>query len=165
MLQKTFLISAVLIGVSMPASAQVADDYSAISAKLSAKAELALSAGDAIAAQADFERALVADPANVGAMIGLGKSHEAVGRTGKGLRYYRLALDMEPNYIPALEAQALAFIKAGFADRASANLTILERLCPETCSARESVAKAINMHTTKLAENTVLDSVKDSKEQ
>jgi len=160
MLQKTLLISAIVIGFTMPASAQVADDYSAISVKFSAKAEQALNAGDAIAAQADYERALVADPANVNAMIGLGKSHEATGRTGKGLRYYRLALDMEPNYIPALEAQAIAFLKTGFADRASANLMILERLCPETCGAREAVAEAINAHTTKLAENTVIDSEK-----
>ena len=165
MLQKTFLISAIIVGFTMPASAQVADDYSAISSKLTAKAVTALSAGDVLTAQTNFERALVADPANVDAMVGLGKAHEAVGRTGKGLRYYRLALDMEPNYIPALEAQAIAFIKAGFADRASANLTVLERLCPETCGAREKVAQAINENLDKMAANTTEAKTEKTDEQ
>lgn len=131
----------------------VAQDYEAISASFAEAAQMALEKGDLLTAQAHFERALVANPDNVDAMIGLGKAHEAAGRTGKGLRQYRLALEMEPNYKPALLAQALAFIKVDEVERASANLAILERLCAGGCREIESVRSAIDNHIAS-AENT-----------
>jgi tetratricopeptide (TPR) repeat protein len=129
--------------VASTAFAQVGEKYAVISKQLVDKANVELSAEKASDAQLLFERALVADPANTAALLGLGRAHEAQGRIGRGLKYYRQALEITPNDVVALEAQALAFLKREMFDRADGNRAKLVRLCPNGCEALESVETAI----------------------
>ncbi|RMB08524.1 tetratricopeptide repeat protein [Eilatimonas milleporae] len=125
---------------------QTASKFQALSKDLTTEATSALSAADAERAQGLYERALVADPANVQALIGLGRAHEAQGRVGRSLKYYRHALELEPNELTALEAQALAFLKRDLVDRAKRNRDKLARLCLTGCTALTSVDEALSQY-------------------
>lgn len=128
---------------------QVDAKYQHVSSQLVAEAKAALSMENADDAQYLFERALVANPANTEALLGLGRAHEAQGRVGKGLKYYRQALEIEPNDVKALEAQALAFLKREMFDRADNNRAKLARLCPKGCKALDTVEVAIEAYLAK----------------
>jgi len=149
-LKKFMLVAGLLAFSNLGVSAsQVGDKYASISSQLVVQAEVELSSDHATDAQLLFERALVANPANIRALLGLGRAHEAQGRIGKGLKYYRQALEIEPNDIPALEAQALAFLKREMFDRADVNRDKLARLCPSGCEALEHVDVAIEAYLAK----------------
>lgn len=143
MLRSKFLSLGLVVWFSVSSMAFAQDNLEAVSQKFMSVAETALSNGAFEDAQVNFERALVADPANIQAMVGLGKAHEAAGRVGKGLRLYRMALEADPNHITALAAQSLAFLKVSEPVRASANLALLERLCVKGCSELAEVRDAI----------------------
>lgn len=128
---------------------QVDSKYQHVSSRLVSEAKAALSIEKIDDAQYLFERALVANPANTDALLGLGRAHEAQGRVGKGLKYYRQALEIEPNDVKALEAQALAFLKREMFDRADNNRAKLARLCPKGCEALDSVEVAIEAYLAK----------------
>ncbi|MFC4348341.1 tetratricopeptide repeat protein [Kordiimonas lipolytica] len=144
-MRKSNLLLAIGLGAMMalPAAAQTSDKHQSLSRELVAQATVALRADKATDARLLFERALVADPANVAALVGLGQVAEAQGLTGRGLKYYRRALEVEPNHKMALEAQALAFLKRDMADRAENNREKLARLCLKGCDALTSVTAAL----------------------
>ena len=144
MIRTGFIVLVMSIGLSVASQAQTAEKYHKISDIYITKAQEALSAGNAKDAQALYERALVADPSSVKALVGLGKAHTEQGRTGRGLKYYRFALEVTPNNKPALVEQSLAFIKKGNIDRATSNQLILERLCSEGCAELSAVNAAID---------------------
>ncbi|WP_286831123.1 MULTISPECIES: tetratricopeptide repeat protein [Kordiimonas] len=129
--------------MALPAAAQTSNKFQSLSRELVAQATVALHAEKPGDARLLFERALVADPANVAALVGLGQTAEAQGLTGRGLKYYRRALEIEPNHKVALEAQALAFLKRDMADRAEGNRDKLARLCMNGCEALTSVTSAL----------------------
>lgn len=137
------------IAIAGPVTAT--DKYRDTSRILVSEASMALASEKAEDAQLLFERALVADPANLEALVGLGKSHEAQGRVGRGLKYYRQALAIDPNAHAALEAQALAFLKRDMVDRAQINLDKLSRLCTSGCDALSAVEAALDSHVAKSA--------------
>ncbi|MCK0069816.1 tetratricopeptide repeat protein [Kordiimonas laminariae] len=141
-----------------PAFAQTNEKYKQVSEKYVAEANVALKSENNAQAQVLFERAIVANPANVTALIGLGQTHEAEGRIGRSLKYYRHALEIEPNALPALEAQALAFLKRDMIDRAESNLSKLSRLCPNGCKALDTVETSIEGYKARKADE-------DQKEQ
>lgn len=144
---KNFIFCAALVAIiSLPAAAETEPKYQNISRQLVAEANIAMNADHATDAQLLFERALTADPANTEALLGLGRSHEAQGQVGRGLKYYRLALEIEPNDQVALEAQAVAFLKREMLDRADANREKLVRLCPSGCKALDSVESALEAY-------------------
>ncbi|NVJ70740.1 MAG: hypothetical protein HWE08_10330 [Alphaproteobacteria bacterium] len=147
-MRKSNLIVALCMGtmLALPAAAQTADKYQSLSRQLVSQAQMALDSEQAAEARVLFERALVANPANVTAMIGLGRTAEAQGLTGRGLRYYRRALEIEPNNRGALEAQALAFLKRDRADRAEDNREKLARLCLKGCEALNVVTAALDAY-------------------
>lgn len=125
------------------AAFQTNDKYKQVSDKLVADANTALNSADKETAQTLFERALVADPANVAALLGLGRSHEAQDRIGKGLKYYRHALEVEPNNLTAIEVQSYAFLKQDLVDEAGDNLEKLKMLCRGGCETLDRVDEAI----------------------
>ncbi len=143
MIRTAFITLVMLLGLSAVSHAQTAEKYQKISSTYVEKAMATLNAGDAAAAQALFEKALVADPANVKALVGLGRAHSEQGRVGRGLKYYRFALEVTPNHKPALAEQSLAFIKRGNIDRATSNQLVLERLCGDGCAELTTVNLAI----------------------
>ena len=130
-------------------SASANDKYKDTSQVLVSEASMALVSEKAEDAQLLFERALVAHPANLEALVGLGKSHEAQGRVGRGLKYYRQALAIDPNARAALEAQALAFLKRDMVDRAESNRDKLARLCSAGCEALTVVEAALDGYVAK----------------
>lgn len=157
---KSLLSVALAACVSFSVSAQSDTKYLKVSQHLVAQANAALENERYPDAQFLYERALVASPANITALIGLGRSHEGQGRVGKGLKYYRQALEIEPNDQRALEVQALAFLKRDMTDRADNNRDKLARLCINGCEALASVETAIEAYkvskmekTTTIAEN------------
>jgi len=126
--------------------AQTLPKYREISKQLVIEAKLALTSSKPETALLLFERAIVADPANTQALLGLGRTHELEGRVGRGLKYYRQALEIEPNDKFALRDQALAFLKQDLMDRADGNRAKLARLCPNGCEALERVEVALKAH-------------------
>lgn len=150
-MQKSFglLVPLALGGLlAMGGAATATDKYKDTSRELVVQAHVALTSESAEDAQLLFERALVANPANLQALIGLGKSHEAQGRVGRGLKYYRQALSIDPNAFTALEAQALAFLKRDMVERAEANRDKLARLCTGGCGELDTVDTAIKGYQT-----------------
>jgi len=146
LINKLFFAASLIAVVSTPSFSQTDVKYQNISRQLVAEAAMALEAEKVSDAQLLYERALVADPANTNALLGLGRSHEVQGRVGRGLKYYRQALEIEPNDKAALEVQALAFLKREMLDRADANRAKLARLCPEGCTALDTVETALEAY-------------------
>ena len=141
---RNLLIATALVGVlATPSFAQTAEKYQELSAQFVTEASRAMTSEQSKEAQSLYERALVANPANIDALIGLGKAHEAQGRIGSGLKYYRKALELEPNDKNALEYQALAFLKRNLRARAESNRDKLASLCTEGCEELDVVASAI----------------------
>ncbi len=161
MRKMTGLLASVSIAGSLLFAGTVAanDKYKDLSVQLVREAGVALVAERVGDAQFLYERALVADPANIDALIGLGKTHEASGKVGRGLKYYRQALAIDPNAFPALEAQAVAFLKRDMVDRAEANREKLARLCVAGCEALENVDVAIEGYR---AEKAAADTLADA---
>lgn len=151
---KVLLSISVAAGLSVPLVAQSETKFQKVSGQLVAQANVALDSAQFEDAQLLYERALVAAPANTAALIGLGRSHEGQGRVGKGLKYYRRALEIEPNDQRALEVQALAFLKRDMKDRADNNREKLARLCANGCAALASVETAIEAYQVDKSEQT-----------
>lgn len=151
---KVLLPISVVAAMSVSVLAQSDNKFEKVSQDLVAQANTALGTEQFADAQFLYERALVAQPANITALIGLGKSHEGQGRLGKGLKYYRQALEIEPNDQTALEVQALAFLKRDMMDRADDNRDKLARLCANGCPALASVETAIEAYQVSKAEKT-----------
>ena len=76
-----------------------------------------------------FETALLADPRNVNAYIGLAQIAQAQTMPGKAVGLYREALELEPDNRTALSGQGVALIERGAVERARQNLARLETLC------------------------------------
>lgn len=151
-LKVTALTGMVVFSAAISAQVTADDKYINVSKTLVSQAVTAQKSDKAAEAQILFERALVADPANLQALIGLGKTHEAQGRVGRGLKYYRQALAIDPNEHIALEAQAVAFLKRDLVERAEANRAKLERLCTDGCKALDAVSGALDSYRAEKAE-------------
>jgi len=147
---KKILVAVSLVALfSVPIQASSDTKYINVSRQLVAEANVALQAEQVEDAKLLFERALVAYPANTNALLGLGRTHEAKGEIGRGLKYYRQALEIEPNDQGLLEIQALAFLKREMLDRADANRAKLVRLCPNSCTELETVESALKAYLAK----------------
>lgn len=142
----TALVGALVISLALSGQSSADSKYKDVSKILVREAQMAQKADKVVEAQTLFERALVADPANLNALIGLGKTHEAQGRVGRGLKYYRQALAIDPNEHVALEAQAVAFLKRDMVERAEANREKLVRLCADGCAALDKVTVALGTY-------------------
>ncbi|MFQ5347258.1 MAG: hypothetical protein ACE5ED_05360 [Rhodothalassiaceae bacterium] len=122
----------------------VAPAYEKASRLLLDEGKAALDAGDAKKALRAFETALVADPANVAAIVAIGRAHEALGQRPQGLGYYRRALEIDPMNRAALAAEALALIAEGRIEDAEKDAARLEKLCgAENCPEFATVRKAL----------------------
>ena len=91
----------------------------------------------------NFEGALAVDPRNRRAYIGLARAAEADGLPGRAVRYYREALQIDPNDLTALELQGLALVERGAKARAEENLLRVNALCNAPCPAADRLSAAI----------------------
>lgn len=103
----------------------------------------ALGKGQAAAAVGEFETALAIDPKNRKAYIGIAKAMQAQGLHGSAVKYYREALQLDPNDLSALEGQGVALAQRGAKTRAQANLDRIRQLCKTDCAEARKVAGAI----------------------
>ncbi len=103
----------------------------------------ALGKGQAAAAVGEFETALAIDPKNRKAYIGIAKAMQAQGLHGSAVKYYREALQLDPNDLSALGEQGVALAQRGAKTRAQANLDRIRQLCKTDCAEARKVAGAI----------------------
>ncbi len=130
--------------IALPGLAQAsASAINADSQRLTLDANAQLSARQSVAAADLYEAALAADPKNVAAYIGLGRVYESLGLPGKALSYYREALEVEPNNLDALEAQAAGLIGKGKLPQAQLNLDRIRKVCKSDCAAARRVSLLI----------------------
>lgn len=105
--------------------------------------EALLAAGQRQAAVDAFEAALAADPRNIRAYLGLAKAAEADGLPGKAVRFYREALQIDPNDVTALELQGNVLMVRGATARAESNLERLKAVCEKPCAPADRLAATI----------------------
>lgn len=100
----------------------------------------ALDAQDFKAAVTEFERALVADPSSGRTYTWLGVAHARLGNQARAKKYFRSALDIDPNDLDALQAQGKVFAESGDLAKAQENLDKLAKLCGECAQQKTLVA-------------------------
>lgn len=138
-----------------PASAGRLEYVRAAQTLLKAGSE-ALAAEENYQALALFEQAIVANPKNADAYVGLGQVHVALGKTKGGLKYFSVALEIEPTHLGALQAEAITFLSIGEVEDAQDTLSKISRICGEKgCAERDNVASAVSsFQARKIAENS-----------
>lgn len=136
---------------------------SPLSQSFEAKGQAALAKGQPVAAIDAFETALAADPANSNAYIGIARAYEAQGLTGKAVRYWGDALQLDPNDLVALEGQGLALVARGANARANVNLQRIKTLCKTDCAAATRLQAAMTEAAAKAAKAPVTASVEPAK--
>lgn len=91
--------------------------------------EQALAAGQYEAADDALEAALIVDPRNRGAFVGLARVAQRQKLYGQAIRFTNRALALEPNDIVALGVQGEAMVELGAVARAQQNLARIKGLC------------------------------------
>lgn len=135
---------AVLLAVTSSASlGQKTASLDPRSIQWSDKAGAAFTAGDLDGATDGFETALVLDPRNRTAFIGLARIAEAQKLPGKAIRFYDEALSLDPKDVAALRAQGLAMIEKGALASARSNLARIKDICRNGCEAANQLSSAI----------------------
>ena len=125
----TAVMLATLSSASISAPRRASDPIDAVSLDMQREAERLQAAGQLDEAIGFYETALLADPRNANAYIGLGQIALAQGLPGKAIGFYREALAMRPGNPTALEGQGLAMVQRGAIARARANLALLQTAC------------------------------------
>lgn len=90
-----------------------------------------------------YEMALVVDPRNWSAYLGLARVAQAQRLPGKAIRLYQAALAIAPNDVNLLAGQGEAYVQRGAVDRAKRNLTRLQELCGQSCPQATKLAAVI----------------------
>jgi tetratricopeptide (TPR) repeat protein len=124
---KIFLISLLAYGLTTATIAQV--DYKAASERLVSQGDIAFENEDGFGALKLYEKSLVANPKSMGAYMGLAKTHFLLGNDGEGFKYFEIALTINPTYLPALEGQALEYLKHHSMDEARVAFAIIQKVC------------------------------------
>jgi len=144
MKQLAVLLVFLTFGGTTAAWAENSQIYVEASAKLASEGKEAVAEDRLDDALKLYEQAVVANPKNVGAYVGLGEVHGAMGNLGTSLKYFSVALDLEPTNLPALEAQSMAYLKHDEVDRAEEGLTKIRRICQgDGCDAANRLSRAI----------------------
>jgi tetratricopeptide (TPR) repeat protein len=134
---------------------------SELSRAMQAEAERLRAAGQLDEATGYFETALVADPRNADAYVGLGRIAQAQNLPGKAIAYYREALTFTPDARGIIAAQGEAMAQRGAVDKARQNLARVRTLCgtsapcPEAQALEGAIASAATRATTQTAQQTV----------
>lgn len=111
---------------------------------LAAQGDAALKTGDADGAMGWYETALAVDPLNRAAYVGLAKVSEKQGLKGKAIRFYREALEIDPNDQNIIAAQSEVMVAKGAIEAAQKNLARLRILCRTDCSGADRLGMAID---------------------
>ncbi len=106
--------------------------------------QAALGAGAYDKAVDAFETALVIDPRNRNAYLGMAQVSRARQLPGKAIRFYDEALRLNPQDVATLQAQGQAMIAKGAIASARGNLAKITALCKSGCEAATQLGSAIN---------------------
>ena len=90
-----------------------------------------------------LETALVIDPRNRQAYMGLAKAAQGQKLPGKAVKFYFDALKLEPNDVAALAGQGEALVQRGAVERAKRNLERIRTLCADPCPQATTLAQVI----------------------
>ena len=140
-----YLLMAGILSAPTAAVAQTSEPYREISTYLVGEGNSALDEGDLNTARDFFEQAVVSDPQNIDAYLGLGKTHFKADIYSVSLKYYEIALSLDPTSLGALEGQTYVYLAGDSLKAARENLTKLETICfSEDCAEVDRVTSAIN---------------------
>ena len=136
-------LSALVLTGAATAAVPADDVISLASQRFTQSGFDALGKGQLLAAVGEFETALAIDPKNRTAYIGIARAMQAQGLHGTAVKYYREALQLDPNDLAALEGQGAALAQRGAKARAQANLDRIRQLCKTACAEARKLAMAI----------------------
>jgi Flp pilus assembly protein TadD len=135
----------VTLSAAAPWTSVAAQAVNPVSTALQNEADRAVAAGNADQARGLYETALVADPRNAAAYVGLGRIALTQQLPGQAIAHFRSALMISPNSRAALAGQGVALVARGAVDRARSNLVRLQTLCGgDACPEARELAAAIN---------------------
>lgn len=101
-----------------------------------------------------FEKAVVGNPRNISAYIGLGKAHEALSSISSGIKYYEIALELDPRHLSAWEAKILAHLVISELVQAEEAYSRILAVCADKPCLEGTRAKAaIDAYRTKVVAN------------
>lgn len=131
--------------VASSGGTQVPDaQISPLSVQWQKAGEAALAAGNFQAADDALETALVIDPRNRQAFLGLARVAQRQKLYGQAIRFTNKALALEPNDVVALGLQGEAMVELGAVPRAQQNLAKIRQICgARPCAPAASLASAI----------------------
>lgn len=113
-------------------------------ASLIVQGEGLLRAGDTQGAVDAFEAALAVDPGHTPILIRLAEAARASDLQGKAIRYYREALEREPQNLDALAGEGAALAEKGALAKAKEKLAQVEAACGSgSCAPAQSLNAAI----------------------
>jgi Tfp pilus assembly protein PilF len=139
---------AAVLGVAALSSAVIAQKPDAQidprSTMIVEQARAAQRAGNLEQANDLLESALAVDPKNRTAFMALAEIAKVEGLPGKAIRFYREALELEPNDVAALAGQGDALVQKGAVTKARENLARLKRLCTGACPEESRLAAVID---------------------
>jgi Tfp pilus assembly protein PilF len=140
------LAFAMTLGLSLPLPTFAANaatpptGTSGTSQVLFERGRKALDAQDFKAAVTEFERALVADPSSGRTYTWLGVAHARLGNQARAKKYFRSALDIDPNDLDALQALGRVYAESGDLAKAQESLDKIAKLCGECAQQKTLVA-------------------------
>ena len=103
----------------------------------------AMQSQDVLAAQLQFERAIVANPKNPQGYLLLGQVHRRLGNVDKALKYFALALDLDPGLLTVLRLRGEVQLDAGRLAAAEQDLAKLGTKCQFACPEFQDLRKAV----------------------
>ncbi|MFC7497868.1 tetratricopeptide repeat protein [Enterovirga sp. GCM10030262] len=118
--------------------------------QIDARSMALLQQGQALTASGQYdaafdalETALVVDPRNRAAYVGLARVAQGQKLPGKAVKFYSEALALEPNDVGALAGQGEALVQRGAVERAKRNLDRIKTLCEAPCPQATTLAAVI----------------------
>jgi len=124
--------------LAMPALAFAGNEQ-----RLVTEGQSALEINEHETARALFERALVANPKSVDALVGLGRTHFAQEHKTAAAKFYTTALAINPDSLPALLGAGLADLSLDRKEEAQKRQDRLLRLCGATCTEYRQLREAV----------------------
>lgn len=127
--------------------ANIQNNYENVSGHLVEEANQAILNDELEKAVRFFHQAMVANPQNTSAYVGLGGLYSAKGRYSMGLKYYNIALSIDPIDIFALEGLLMTHLKRNDFDGAKESFLTMQQVCEFTqCEQFNTVEQAMKQH-------------------
>lgn len=126
-----------------------------LSVEMTAQGKVAEQAANYDVAIDVYESALVADPRNAEAIMGLASVARKQGLPGKAISLYREALLLDPDDTEALGGIGLAYVDKGAMAKANETLARLEKICGSECGVSSLRAAIENGTQTAQASQTI----------